>query len=130
MSHACSIGGRKVDLEWTNESLRKMTIRASKLGEDPRDLFSDLKDPKRSDYAACALLWLLVPDEIHEANRTPEKLWLKVADQEIEGVLGAVIATLGDITVDAEKKSTLMTSHSQGLNLGLPNPNGTLAIQS
>lgn len=116
MPHGCTIGGREVSLEWTVRSARAVRFRAGKIGEDPAELWQGLGDQKRADYAAGCLLWLLAPDDLHAAHKTPDSLWMQVTDDEVPDVLRAIVATLGDSSTDTEKKSTSPTSHSPGSN--------------
>lgn len=117
MSHACTIGGEPVTLAWVQSSARAMRFRAGKIGEDPAELWKQLRDPVRSDYAAGVLLWLLVPAGLHERHKTPESLWESVTDDEVPDVLTAIVGTLGDsIPPEAEKKSGLRKSPSPELN--------------
>lgn len=117
MSHACSIGGEKVELQWDHLTARSLMFRASKLGQLPNELYRQLQDPVRADYALGALLWLLAPSSIHDKHATPESLWLKTTDEETAGILEAVIGTLADSApAEPEKKSTSSKSPSQELN--------------
>lgn len=109
MSHQCKIAGRDVSLAWTNSSLRSLRFRAGKIREDPRELFGALADNARAEYAAGALLWMLAPDDLHAKHAKPESLWLTVGDDEIEGVIKAIVGTLADSNPDAEKKMTSQT---------------------
>ena len=114
MSHPCQIGGKSVELAWTNSTARSLKFRASQLGVDPRQLCADLADNGRAEYSLGVLLWLVAPEDLHSRHRTPESLWLTVADDEVAGVVNSVVETLGDGAPSEEKKSTSKKSRSRG----------------
>lgn len=117
MGHKCSIGGRDVELAWTNSTSKQLRLRASKIGEDPQTLWQNLSVPARAEYSLACLLWLLAPRSLGGAEVSdPEALWLLVGDDEIDSVLRAVTETLADANPSDEKKSTSEKSHSQGSN--------------
>jgi len=107
MTHACTIAGRAVELEWTQESAKRIRIRLSKIGAELFSLLRDFSKPKKAEYAVSAVLWALLPDAEYIRHESPELLALCIDDEsEAAAVYSAVSACLAEMFPDAEKKST------------------------
>lgn len=119
MKHLCTINGREVLLQWTQERAKQIRIRLSKIGADMATLVRDMAKPKRAEYAVSALLWVLLPDAEYARHESPESLVLAIDDEtEALAVYGAVMGVLHEMFPDPEKKSTLTKSPSPESNSG------------
>ncbi len=111
MRHACTINGRAVELEWTQETKRSFSTKLSKIGDSFDELLRDFQKPKKAEYAVAAVLWALLPTDEYKRHELPETLMADI-DPETEAisVFEAVVACINDMFPDTEKKSTSMKS--------------------
>ena len=115
MIHKIKIGGEEIGIAWDQQTARSFAYRASKIGGVPS--LKDLANPKRAVAAVTDLLWLLLPPETAAKYRTPEDLFGMI-DHEAEAtnIHAALVAVIGDMGSDVEKKSTSKNSRSPELS--------------
>jgi hypothetical protein len=112
MKHPITIAGRKVELEWTQRAESLLRVRASKIGANLSNLFKDFQKPTKAEYAVTAFIWLLLPSGEYASYPMPEDLYPDLAADDAAENFAAVLGIIGDMTPDAEKKSSLTKSPS------------------
>lgn len=112
MKHKCTIAGREVELEWTQESAKRFAFRMGSIGGEPTG--KDLSNPKTVSTALFKVLWGLLPASEFSRYPDPESLFV-ASDHESEGeaIFKAISNIYQDRFPDDEKKSTSMKSPSQ-----------------
>lgn len=115
MTHKLTIGGQEIEIGWTQEAARRFAFRASKHKiKLDGEAFTD---PSRAASAYVECLWLLLPAGEFGKHATPEDLAVAIDhDTESESVVAAVLACVGDMVADAEKKTSLTSGHLQESN--------------
>jgi hypothetical protein len=104
--HPITIGGRQVDLEWTQDIASRMPFRASRIGGSPS--MADFANPKKAAAAVTSFLWLVLPPAVHQLFSNPEELFVAIDHKtEAAAIHSALVAIVGEMEPDAEKKSTL-----------------------
>lgn len=109
MIHQCIIAGRKVSLEWTQETAKRFAYRMGVIGGEPTG--KELNNPKKVTTALFQVLWGLLPPGEFQRYTDPEALFVAV-DHEAEGaaIYDAIKGVYEERFLDAEKKSTSMNS--------------------
>ena len=111
MSHEITIAGRKLELEWTQETAKRFAFRMGEIGGEPTG--KQLSNPRTVATALFKVLWGLLPPNEFARYPDPESLFVAV-DHEAEAE--AIFASIGGIYEDRfpskEKKSTSRKSHS------------------
>ena len=117
MKHEITIAGRKVELEWTQESAKRFSFRMGECGGEPTS--KQLTNPKTVTTALFKVLWGLLPSAEFVRYHDPESLFVAV-DHETEGeaIYAAIAAIYQDRCPSAEKKSTSQKSPSPESNSG------------
>jgi hypothetical protein len=115
MNHACTIAGRAVSLEWTQEAAKRFAFRMGEIGGEPSG--KQLSNPKTVTTALFKVLWGLLPPGEFARYADPESLFVAVDHEtEGEGIYSAIKGIYEERFTDPEKKSTLMTSPSPESN--------------
>lgn len=109
MAHQIVIAGQPLEIAWTQEVAKRYQFRASKLGVDPLTL---MRKPQQRLYALTCLLWILLPPDAHAIYATPEDMHTAILDDEHQAISAALVAIIGEMFPEAEKKSTGRKSHS------------------
>ena len=115
MNNKLTIGGREIEIAWTQEAARRFSFRASKhkIKLDGK-AFSD---PSRAASAYVECLWLLLPSDEFVKHASAEDLAATIDhDMESESIVEAVLSCVSEMVADAEKKSSLKSGHSQESN--------------
>jgi hypothetical protein len=117
MIRPITIGGRVIELEWSQRTARLYVVRSAKLGLDPLSLMGK---PAQRVYAVAAFFWLLLPPAEHAKFDNPEELFATMSDEEFNSpeTLETLIALFDDINPPAEKKSTSKNSPSPASSSG------------
>lgn len=113
MSYEFTIAGQKTSIAWSQETAKRYSFRASKLGIDP---FRVIATPSKREYALICILWLCLPQEIHLQFSTPEDLHVAINhddEKEKQGITDALSGIIGDMFPNAEKKSSGTKKPSQ-----------------
>jgi hypothetical protein len=105
MSYPIKIGGREITLAWTQEVARRFRYRVGIIGGLPEP--NEYSDESRAESAYARILWCLLPAKEHARHKSPEDLFAMLEDDEIPAIVEAVVGVFEDMTIDAEKKSTL-----------------------
>ncbi len=117
MTHACTIAGRAVELEWTQETAKRFSFRMGEIGGEPTG--KQLTNPKTVATAVFKVLWGLLPPAEFSRYPDPESLFVAV-DHETEGE--AIYTAINGVYLDRfpaeEKKSTSTKSPSPESNSG------------
>jgi hypothetical protein len=106
MIYKLTIAGQKTEVAWTQETAKRYSFRASKLGLDP---FRLMATPAKREYALICILWLVLPQEIHLQFTTPEDLHVAINhdnEAEKQSITDALSGIIGDMFPNAEKKSS------------------------
>jgi len=115
MPHACTIAGRKVELEWTQETAKRFAFRMGEVGGEPTS--KQLTNPKTVTTALFKVLWGLLPPAEFARYTDPESLFVAVDHEaEAEAIFSAINGIYQDRFPDPEKKSTSMKSPSPESN--------------
>jgi len=115
MKHIVTIAGRKVPIEWSNESSMRFQYRMGEVGGEPTE--RQLRNPKTVTTALFKVLWGLLPSAELARYPDPETLFLAVNhDTEAESIYGAIKAIYEERWPSDEKKSTSENSPSQESN--------------
>lgn len=118
MAHTVIIANREIPLVWDKSAERALIIRSSKIGVDPPTLFRDFNKASKAEYAVTAFIWLLLPSAVYQAHQTPEDLYEYLSSENASQNMAALLGVIGDMSPDAEKKSSSTKSHSPGSNSG------------
>jgi hypothetical protein len=111
-SYPVKIGGEEVRFSWTQETAKRYTFRASKIGGAPRG--ADFANPRKVTAAIGSFLWLILPAEIHQKYDSPEELFMAIDhDDQSAQVAACLTGIFSDMSPDAEKKSTSRKSPSR-----------------
>jgi hypothetical protein len=117
MIHKAMIGGKEVELAWTQDIANRFPFRCSKIGVDPSQLFKEFSMPRKAAAAFTSFLWLILPPNAHGLYQSPEDLFVAIDhESEAASIHAAVLGVIADMSPDAEKKSTLNKSHSPESN--------------
>lgn len=117
MPHAITIGGEPTEIGWTQEAAKRYAFRSSKLDVDPLAI---INKPRSRERGLISMLWLLLPPAFHSRFETPEELHVAINhgdENEVAGITAALVAVIGEMFPDAEKKSTSKNSPSPESNL-------------
>ena len=115
MIHDVTIAGRKVSLEWSQETAKRYAFRLGEVGGEPTG--KQLSDPRTVTTALFKVLWGLLPPMEFARHATPEELFVSVDhDEEGEAIYGAIKAIFEERFVSPEKKSTSKKSPSRKSN--------------
>lgn len=113
MSHETTIGGRKVELAWTQEVAKRFRFRLSSIGGHPTQ--RELTNRATADAAVCKILWALLPSSELGRFPTPEDLFVAIDQEtESESISRAIHAVYDDMNPTPEKKRTSRKSPSRG----------------
>jgi hypothetical protein len=124
MTSTIEIDGRTVSVEWNQGAARRFGFRAAKHGIklDVRGLF----DPARADSAYVEALWLMLPPDEHARHATPEDLAAAIDHKtQADAIVQVVLHAIGEMTADAEKKTTSKNTPSPGSSLASRRKTGT-----
>ena len=120
-----TIGGKEVQLAWTQDVARRLAFRASRIGGGPS--FADFRNQKKAAAAITTFLWLILPVEVHAKFSTPEDLFLAI-DHETEAaaIHAACIAVIGSMQLSADEKKTPLKTPSPASSSDSPPANGEI----
>ena len=76
MIRQCVIAGRKVDLEWTQESAKRYSYRMGEIGGEPTG--KQLTNQKTVTTALFKVLWGMLPPGVFASYPDPESLFVAV----------------------------------------------------
>jgi hypothetical protein len=111
MKHECTIAGKKIDLEWTQETAKRFAYRMGEVGGEPTG--KALTNPKTVTTALFKVLWGLLPANVFALYPDPESLFVAVDhDEEAQAIFAAINGVYLDRYPSEEKKSTSMKSPS------------------
>lgn len=114
MSHEVIIDGRKVALEWTQETARRFEFRIGDVGGEPTG--KQLSSARTAQTAIFKILWALLPTGEFARHATPEDLFVITDNDEAPAIFAAISAIYQERFPSAEKKTTLTTSPSPESN--------------
>lgn len=115
MTHKLTIGGREIEIGWTQESARRWDFRKSKHGiKIDGKAFTN---PARATSAYVECLWLLLPPAEFCKYMAPEELAVVIDhESEAEAIVSGVLSCLTEMVADVEKKSSLKNGPLQESN--------------
>lgn len=128
MDHKVNIGGKPVTLTWDQKASRRYKSRTDEMRVPPK--FADLSNPKKADTTLYKLLWAFLPETELSRFPSPESLFVEADPSEFEAICKAIVAILGEMFPNAEKKSTSRKSQSPGSSSASPKKSGRKATRN
>lgn len=112
MGYPVTIAGRKVEIEWTQETSKRFAFRMGEVGGEPTP--KQLRNPRTVTTALFKVLWALLPGEEFARYPDPESLFVAVDhENEAEAIFSAIGSIYSDRVPPKEKKSTSKKSRSR-----------------
>lgn len=119
-----NIGGRLIELEWTQETARRYEFRIGLCGGEPTP--KQLQNPATVATALFRMLWALLPVREFQRHESPEELFLAVDHEEEAPVIYAALRGIfEDRAATVEKKSSGKKSPSPGSSSDSVRKNGS-----